>query len=106
MLAWVKNWNEKRITRGVSPWEIRVGIHTGELVAGVIGQRRFAYDVWGDAVNIASRIESSGKPGMLNISNSTWELVKDHFQFTPRGEIEVKNRGKIGMYFVQHPNDY
>lgn len=101
MIRWVDDWNRKRLIAGHERWDIRIGIHTGELVAGVIGSKKFAYDVWGDAVNVASRMESAGEPGRINISTSTHELVKDDFQTEFRGEIEVKNRGSIGMYFVE-----
>ena len=80
---------------------MRIGIHTGELVAGVIGTLKFAYDVWGDTVNIASRMETSGKPGRINVSQSTYECVKDKYAFESRGGIGVKNRGKLRMYFVK-----
>ena len=85
---------------GYPYWELRIGIHTGPLVAGVIGQKKFAYDVWGDTVNTASRMESSGTTGMVNISNSTYEKVKDFFEFEYRGKIKAKNKGEVDMYFV------
>ncbi|HMZ67645.1 MAG TPA: adenylate/guanylate cyclase domain-containing protein, partial [Leptospiraceae bacterium] len=81
-------------------WELRLGIHTGPVVAGVIGKKKFAYDVWGDAVNTSARMESSGEPGRINISGRTYELVKDFFEFEYRGKIEAKNKGKIDMYFL------
>ena len=82
-------------------WEIRIGIHTGQIIAGVVGKKKFAYDIWGDTVNTSSRMESSGENGKINISQSTFELVKDKFDCTYRGMIEAKNKGKIGMYFVE-----
>ncbi len=85
---------------GLPYWEIRLGIHTGPLVAGVIGERKFAYDVWGDTVNTASRMESSGAAGKINISGATYELVKDFFECEYRGKINAKNKGEIDMYFV------
>lgn len=81
-------------------FEARIGIHTGPLVAGVVGSKKFAYDIWGDTVNIASRLESSGEAGRVNISASTYELVKADFEFEPRGLIAVKNINQIAMYFV------
>lgn len=81
-------------------WEIRLGIHTGPILAGVIGKNKFSYDVWGDAVNIAARMESSSLPGCINISKTTFELVKDFFDCDYRGKIEAKNKGHIDMYFV------
>jgi len=81
-------------------WQIRLGIHTGPLIAGVVGKIKFAYDVWGDSVNIASRMESAGEPGRINISQATFNHIKDYFECEYRGEIPMKNRGKMGMYFV------
>lgn len=81
-------------------WEVRVGIHSGPIIAGVVGKKKFAYDIWGDSVNVASRMESNGEPGRLNISQSTYNLIKDYFICTPRGEVHVKNKGEMTMYFV------
>ncbi|MCB1177773.1 MAG: response regulator [Leptospiraceae bacterium] len=81
-------------------WELRLGVHTGPLVAGVIGKKKFAYDIWGDTVNTASRMESSGTVGKVNISGYTYELVKDFFEFEYRGKINAKNKGEIDMYYV------
>jgi class 3 adenylate cyclase len=86
---------------GVPFWELRIGIHTGSLVAGVVGEKKFAYDVWGDTVNTASRMESSGSPGQINISKTTYDLIKDFFDCEVRGKIPAKNKGEIEMYFVK-----
>lgn len=83
-------------------FEARVGIHTGPLVAGVVGDIKFAYDIWGDTVNVAARMETNSEPGKINISASTYELVKDQFPCTYRGKIAAKNKGEIDMYFVQN----
>ncbi len=85
----------------LDPWGLRIGIHTGDLIAGVIGQKRLAYDIWGDTVNIANRMETTSKPGKINISGPTYELIKDYFQCTYRGKVEAKNKGQIDMYFVE-----
>lgn len=82
-------------------FDIRIGINTGPVVAGVVGTKKFAYDIWGDTVNVASRMESMSEPGRINISNGTYELIKSDFDCEYRGEIEAKNRGKIKMYFVK-----
>ena len=81
-------------------FDIRIGINTGPVVAGVVGNKKFAYDIWGDTVNIASRMESNSEPGKINISENTYQLIKDQFKCTYRGEIEAKNKGMMKMYFV------
>ncbi len=89
-----------RKNEGKEVFEIRIGIHTGPVVAGIVGVKKFAYDIWGDTVNIASRMESSGEAGKLNISGSTYQLVKDKFKCVHRGKIQAKNKGELDMYFV------
>ena len=86
--------------QGNSTFEIRIGIHTGSVVAGIVGVKKFAYDIWGDTVNTAARMEQSSEPGKINISQNTYELVKDKFTCTYRGEIAAKNKGSMKMYFV------
>ncbi len=83
-------------------FDIRIGINTGPVVAGVVGTKKFAYDIWGDTVNIAARMESSSEPGRINISEDTYKQVQSDFdfEFEYRGELEVKNRGHLKMYFV------
>ncbi len=82
-------------------WDLRIGIHTGPVIAGVVGQKKLSYDIWGDSVNTASRMESSGEPGRINISGSTFELVRDFFACEYRGKMPVKYKGNIDMYFVK-----
>lgn len=81
-------------------WEIRIGIHSGPLVAGVVGQHKFSFDVWGDTVNVAARCEQNAENNTINISDYFYEQIKTYFDCESRGEIAVKNRGKVGMYFL------
>ena len=96
--------NKRRTDSGLEPWDLRIGIHVGPLVAGVVGKKKYAYDIWGSTVNIASRMESNGEPGRVNISASTYELIKDRFTCSYRGKIYAKNVGEIDMYFVDTNN--
>ena len=91
----------KKEAAGELFFEIRIGVHTGPVVAGIVGVKKFQYDIWGDTVNTASRMESSGAVGKVNISGATYELVKDKFICEYRGEIAAKNKGMMGMYFVK-----
>lgn len=81
-------------------WEMRCGIHTGPVAAGVVGRNKFAYDIWGNTVNLAARLETNGEVGKINISESTYQQIKSHIPCTYRGDIKVKNMGKVNMYYV------
>ncbi|MBC7748261.1 MAG: tetratricopeptide repeat protein, partial [Methylotenera sp.] len=96
-----KNVNSENQTR----FEIRIGINTGPLVVGVVGIKKFSYDIWGDTVNIASRMESNSEAGKINISAFTYNIIKNDFDCKYRGEFEVKNKGMMKMYFVNDPLD-
>ena len=97
---YMNSLNDSKVLNNLSVWELRLGIHTGPVVAGVVGRKRVAYDIWGDTVNIASRMEQTGHVGMVNISGATYEYIKDFFDCHYRGKIEAKNLGKVDMYFV------
>ena len=100
----MRQFMEQRIAarqkEGRTYWELRLGVNTGPLVAGVVGKNKFAYDIWGDTVNTAARLEASSEAGKINISEGTYALVSTFFQCTKRGKIEAKNKGPIDMYFV------
>lgn len=91
---------EVKKQQGINPWEIRIGLHTGNLIAGVVGIKRFAYDIWGDTVNIASTMESSSDIGKVNISETTYEAIDEFFVTEYRGKMKAKHKGEIDMYFV------
>lgn len=100
MVEFMVSFNEKQRKLELPEWHIRVGIHTGELISGVVGRKKFAYDIWGDTVNIAARMESNSEPNKVNISKSTMLSVKEYFNIVPRGKITAKNRGDLEMFFV------
>jgi class 3 adenylate cyclase len=96
---------DKRNETSAIKWLMRVGIHSGSVIAGVVGKKKFTYDVWGDTVNIAQRMEASGIPGKVNISAHTFHLVKNEFNCEYRGKIDAKGKGEIDMYFVLGEKD-
>jgi adenylate cyclase len=99
---YITDYNQRRREKGQEPWNIRIGIHVGPIVAGVVGKKKYAYDIWGSTVNIASRMESNGEPGKVNISSATYELIKDYYECSHRGKISAKNIGEIDMYFIEY----
>ncbi|MEZ4948743.1 MAG: adenylate/guanylate cyclase domain-containing protein [Saprospiraceae bacterium] len=101
LMSFIEQEKSHRSRIGRPHFEVRVGIHSGTVITGVVGHTKFAFDIWGDDVNLASRCESSGVTGQINVSESTYDLAKSHFEFEPRGEIEAKNKGKVNMYFVK-----
>lgn len=96
---------EERNENAEIKWEMRVGLHSGPLVAGVVGTKKFIYDVWGDTVNIASRMETNGIPGKVNISEKTYQKIKKYFKCDYRGKKDAKGKGKMRMYFVEHEKE-
>jgi adenylate cyclase len=100
MQQYMKRLKAASELEGMKFWDIRIGIHTGTVVAGVVGQKKLSYDIWGDTVNTASRMESSGEAGKINISGTTYEFVKEFFICEHRGKMPVKYKGEIDMYFV------
>lgn len=93
---------KKRGSKNEICFDMRIGINTGPVVAGVVGRKKFAYDIWGDTVNIASRMQTNSEAGKINVSEYTYELIKDSFVCEYRGEFEVKNKGMMKMYYVNN----
>lgn len=92
---------ERKAAVGEKTFEIRIGIHSGSVVAGIVGVKKFAYDIWGDTVNTAARMEQNSEAGKINISQTTYDMVKDKFNCVYRGQITAKNKGELKMYFVE-----
>jgi class 3 adenylate cyclase len=100
MQDYMAKMNRQRERLHLPRWELRIGLHTGPVMAGVVGQRKFIYDVWGDAVNVAARMESAGAAGRINLSEAVMSRVKALFDFDDRGTVEVKNKGQLRMYYL------
>ncbi|MGV6861237.1 MAG: adenylate/guanylate cyclase domain-containing protein [Putridiphycobacter sp.] len=98
----IKNEVQTQQALGNDFWNIRIGLHTGDLIAGVIGNHKFSFDVWGDSVNVAARCEQNSLPNQINISNEFHQKIEPYFDFTNRGEVIIKNRGKINMHFLEN----
>jgi class 3 adenylate cyclase len=101
MRDWIQNWSGSCEVCGERGWGVRIGIHRGPLVAGVIGSRKFAYDVWGDTVNVAARLETAGATGRINVSQEVVDALGGEYEVEERGVIVMKNRGEIEMFFVE-----
>ncbi len=100
MQSWLHVWNITRDQQGLPRFDARIGIHSGPVVAGVVGSRKFAFDIWGDTVNIAARVEQAGEGGKINISGTAYQVIKSQFNCEYRGKIAAKNKGEIDMYYV------
>ena len=100
---WMQRYQQERARAGLPYFQIRIGLHSGPLVSGVVGTKKFAYDIWGETVNTAARMESSGEAGRVNVSGSTYARIKNHFHCTHRGKVHAKNMGDVDMYFVDGP---
>ena len=98
---YMKEVNTEKRKNNKTLWQMRIGIHTGSLLAGVIGKNKFAYDIWGDTVNIAARLESTAETEKINVSGETFQHIRNYFDCTFRGRITAKNKGEIDMYFVE-----
>lgn len=92
--------NTRKKALGDDSFDIRLGIHSGSVIAGIVGVKKFAYDIWGDTVNTAARMEQNSAPGMINVSRTTYDLVKEKYAFQYRGKVEAKHKGQIDMYFL------
>jgi adenylate cyclase len=92
--------NRQREKLRLPAWQVRIGINTGPVIAGVVGKHKFTYDIWGNTVNIAQRVEAAGVPGRISIAESTWQHIKTRFETDARGAVEVKHQGLVNMYYL------
>jgi class 3 adenylate cyclase len=97
----MRKYIKSKDRKDLPAWRVRIGIHTGPVVAGILGSKRFNYDIWGDTVNIAQRMEASGKSDKINVSIETYEATKDFFDFHSRGKVNVKGKGRMEMFLVK-----
>lgn len=104
-IAQVMEETKLKPPKDIVPFDVRIGINTGVIIAGVVGTRKFAYDIWGDTVNVAARMESLSEPGRVNVSQSTYLLIRDRYNCEHRGQIHVKNKGMMDMYYVNEKKD-
>ena len=104
ILEAINIFNAQNLQKSLPEFKIRIGVHTGPLISGVVGTRKFAYDIWGDTVNIAARMEQNSETGKINVSQVTYELVQDKFEFVHRGKVKAKNKNEIDMYFLNTEN--
>ena len=101
MIEFMKEWRKTKVTKNEDELNLRAGIHSGAVTAGVVGKIKFQFDIWGDAVNLAARMESSSETSLINISEATQQLIKEDFKCEYRGKFPVKNMGEVDMYFVR-----
>ncbi len=99
----IQAYMSEREERASFKWTLRIGLHSGPVASGVVGLRKYAFDIWGDAVNLASHMESAGEPGKVNLSAYTHDLFKDAFVCTYRGKLPVKGKGELDMCFAERP---
>ena len=92
---------DERNQRSAFKWQLRIGLHSGTVVSGVVGKRKYAFDIWGDTVNLASRIENAGEAGKVNVSAYTYDLIRTTFDCSYRGKVTAKGKGEVDMYFVE-----
>ena len=100
VLDYLGKLNRQREKLRLPPWQVRIGINTGPVIAGVVGKHKFTYDIWGNTVNTAQRVEAAGLPGRISIAESTWQHINTRFETEARGTVEVKHQGLVNMYYL------